>query len=1082
MKALFQLAEPVRAALANDPAALLRPEGGGAAWLALALAEAREGAPAVWVTDGPRAQENLLRDVTALAGPDLPAPASFPAREIGAGARQAAGTDLEGERLDCLRRLHEPVPPRLIITCIQALQQKTLDPGALTRSRFTLARGGPLAPAAFAERLAALGYEFETEVVARGQASLRGGILDCWPPHEEEPVRVEFFGDTVESLRVFDPAEQRSIRKCDTVDITPAREFTDGAAGLADHLPDGTRWAWADPPRLREHAHIYVESAAGAGETDADEFDALRARLTGRGFRHVDLHDPADAPAGTTEPGVEPLEGVPDPVAALQHGVFDPDLLETTRVRFVERMCAPAQAGGRVRFFFATDGARDRFVERFLAGAAPPPGVELRLGPLAEGFVANGGAFAAVAEGDLYGRRPDLRGGPRAARRRRLHAAEGARLTDWAGLEPGELVVHVDHGIGRYLGLNEIESGGHRQEVLAVEYAEKARLYIPVGQAHLLSRYTGVGGKPPELHRLGGGRWLRERIAAERAVRDLAADLLEVQARRDTQPGRAFGPDTAWQREFDAAFSFQETEDQLRAIEDVKRDMEQPRPMDRLLCGDVGYGKTEVALRAAFKAVMGGAQVAVLVPTTVLAQQHYDTFCARMAAFPVTVELLSRFRTKAEQAAVVRRLAAGQVDVVIGTHRLVQPDVKFKNLGLVIVDEEQRFGVAHKEAMKALRATVDILTLSATPIPRTLYLGLVGARDLSVIQTAPRERLPIETVVAPYADGLVREAILRELGRGGQVFYLHNRVQTILATRDRLRKLVPEARIAVGHGQMNEHELAEVMHRFVRGEEDVLLCTTIIESGVDIPNVNTILIERADRFGLADLYQLRGRVGRFKRRAYAWLLLPKHGGLSGEARQRIAAIRRHAGLGAGFRLALRDLETRGAGNLLGAEQSGHISAVGFDLYCQLLRRTVAQLRGEAPPAIVEVRVNLDFLDVGPGAAGASIPQKYVEDEAQRLGFYRRLAAAGDEKDLRALSVDLRDRYGPLPPEADRLLRVARLRVRARTRGITSIETDGAKLLLMRGGDYLQPNGRFPRLRAEDPRGKLDEILRWISRL
>ena len=539
-------------------------------------------------------------------------------------------------------------------------------------------------------------------------------------------------------------------------------------------------------------------------------------------------------------------------------------------------------------------------------------------------------------------------------------------------------------------------------------------------------------------------------------------------------------------REFEAAFPYEETEDQWRAIEDVRRDMQAPRPMDRLICGDVGYGKTEVAMRAAFRAVCGGKQVAVLVPTTVLAQQHYETFRERMAAFPVTIEMLSRFRTPAEQAEIVRRLREGRLDIVIGTHRLAQPDVAFRDLGLVIIDEEQRFGVAHKEALKELRETVDVLTMTATPIPRTLYLSLVGARDLSVIQTAPRERLPIETIVAPYDDAVVREAILRELDREGQVFYLHNRVETIEHVRDRLVRLVPEARLVLAHGQMPERRLADVMRRFVRGEADVLLCTTIIESGVDIPNVNTILIDRADRFGIADLYQLRGRVGRYKHRAYAYLLLPRHGRLFDTARRRIEALRRHSGLGAGFQLALRDLETRGAGNLLGAEQSGHIAAVGFELYCQLLRRTVAALKGEPLPPLIDVTVRLDFLAPAADEAGAAsptaLPADYIEDENLRLQAYRRIASIATEAEARAVREDLRDRFGPPPPAVERLLRIARIRVRAAALGAQSVETQEDRLVVTKNGGPIMPGGRYPRLKPGDPLRRLDEILRILARL
>ncbi|HOU21526.1 MAG TPA: transcription-repair coupling factor, partial [Kiritimatiellia bacterium] len=696
-------------------------------------------------------------------------------------------------------------------------------------------------------------------------------------------------------------------------------------------------------------------------------------------------------------------------------------------------------------------------------------------------------ARMAVAEADFYGTRRALPAHRKTAAGSAARDATGERLTDWTDLRPGELVVHVDHGIGKYLGLYEIVFDGQLQEALAVEYAENARLYVPTSQTHLLSRYIGVGRIKPPLHALGGKRWLKEKIAAERAASDLAAQMLETQARRAALDGHAFAKDAPWQFDFEQGFPFQETDDQLRAIADVKRDMESSRPMDRLICGDVGYGKTEVAMRAAFKAVMDGKQVAVLVPTTVLAQQHYETFLERMGRFPVTVEMVSRFRSKAEQADILARAAQKQVDVLIGTHRLLQRDVRFADLGLVIIDEEQRFGVAAKEHLKRMRELVDVLTLSATPIPRTLYLSLTGARDMSLVQTPPRERLAIETYIAQDSDELVREAVLREVNRGGQVFMLHNRVRTIDWMRERLERLLPGIRVGVGHGQMSEKALADVMHRFVRREYDILLCTTIIESGVDIPNVNTILIDRADRFGMADLYQLRGRVGRSKHQAYAYLLLPRHGPLFHLARRRISAIKRHASLGAGFKLALRDLEIRGAGNVLGAAQSGHIAAVGFDLYCQLLNRTIARLKGEAERPIIEVQVHLDFVDLTPdpeyGDRAAVIPRNYVEDESQRIGLYRKAAGLAFEKEVEALAQEFRDRFGPLPAPVRRLLAIARLRILAAGLGLKSIATDGDRLLLGKGRDeYLMVHGRHLRLHKHGSDERLAEIEKRLRQM
>jgi transcription-repair coupling factor (superfamily II helicase) len=672
------------------------------------------------------------------------------------------------------------------------------------------------------------------------------------------------------------------------------------------------------------------------------------------------------------------------------------------------------------------------------------------------------------------------------------------------------------------------------QECLVIEYASTEpeqpapRLYVPLSEAHLVSKYVGAGKARPSLNTLGGGRWMKTKEQAERAVQDLAAELLSIQAARASQAGHAFKPDTPWQREFESSFLYEETPDQWKAILATKADMESNKPMDRLICGDVGYGKTEVAIRAAFKAVMDGQQVAMLVPTTVLAQQHFNTLRERMADYPIRIELLSRFRTAGEQRKVIQDLATGGVDIVIGTHRLIQNDIAFKDLGLVVIDEEQRFGVAHKEKFKFLRRLVDVLTLSATPIPRTLYLALTGARDMSTIETPPLDRLPVETIVTEYDERIIRDAVVRELSRGGQVFYLHNRVGDIETVAVRLRALIPKARLVVGHGQMNADELEEVMNQFVNGEADLLLSTTIIESGIDIPNANTIIIDRADRFGLSDLYQLRGRVGRYKHQAYAYLLVPRHARLLTDARKRISAIKQYSSLGSGFKIAMRDLEIRGAGNLLGAQQSGHITAVGFELYCQLLKQSVARLKGEPVKPRVEIQVRLDFLLLDstgtdgsrpetrrpksktqnrtvsvprevasyaaepPGTeepapepiqrAAAGLPVRYVSDPKQRIETYRKLAEITDEEGINRLKGELRDRFGPLPAAVELLLQVAELKLLAVERGITTLETRAEKLMLTRNNDFVMAGGKFPRLGKKDPRARLNEIKRLVSTL
>ncbi|NBV23463.1 MAG: transcription-repair coupling factor, partial [Proteobacteria bacterium] len=829
------------------------------------------------------------------------------------------------------------------------------------------------------------------------------------------------------------------------------------------------------------------------------------------------------------------------------------EVAQAQRREFFQQMERWLRTGFVVHVVCNNDGEAQRFGEvwREAVSAAPASLPKVSLGTLARGFLCEAAKLVMVTDAEVFGRYKVQR--PRRMKSVHAIAARSAMDIDFSELEEGDYVVHLQHGIGRFKGLKVLPVSGRRdrtqletdanlapesgQECLVLEYApsdtdrEPPKLYVPITEAHLVSKYVGAGKLRPPLNTLGGKRWEKTKQQAERAVRDVAADLLAIQAKRATQPGHAFGPDTPWQREFEASFLFEETADQLRAIDAAKHDLEIPKPMDRLVCGDVGFGKTEVAIRAAFKAVMGGKQVAILVPTTVLAQQHYNTFRERMADYPVRVELLSRYRTKKEQLQVVELLQAGAVDIVVGTHRLVQSDVTFKDLGLVVIDEEQRFGVMHKEKFKLMRTHVDVLTLSATPIPRTLYLALTGARDMSTISTPPQDRLPVETIVEHYDERIIRDAIRREMERGGQVFFLHNRVTTIEVMRSKLQLLVPNARIVVGHGQMSGDELEDVMTKFVNGEADVLLSTTIIESGLDIPNANTIIIDRADRFGLSQLYQLRGRVGRYKHQAFAYLLLPRHARLLTDVRKRMSAIKQYAQLGSGFKIAMRDLEIRGAGNLLGAQQSGHITAVGFELYCNLLKQSVATLKGEKLKQRASAALRLDFLKlhaveetVGEGnqksedrsqksgasisvprdtdvwvqpsrpnasepqtpnsklqtpTAGAFLPPAYVPEPPQRIDIYRRLAQAEGKADVDALAKELRDRYGKPPKPVELLLLATELRLLAGERGLDAIETKGDKLMLHRRGDYIQLGGKFPRLTKTEPLAVLKEIKKLL---
>ncbi len=1037
------------------------------------------------------------------------------------------------------------------------------------------------------------GYEPEVQVNHKGEIALRGGIVDVFPLISSWPVRLEFFGNELESLRYFDPVSQISRQSIDSITLPPGGElgiFKRLAAGdkgrlatLLDYLPPETIFVLCDPASLEEHAASYSKLLP----KDSPFFltwEEFHRRLVAAGITLVSIWD--DGPAGLITPvSVDDGAIVPPPPGShprftnldayrpILERMPEPQVAEAQRREFFAQLHRWSRQGYAVHVFCNNDGERQRFGEvwkeyglhqdhpkserqgRKPGEAAGPSNLdaalEIHLGALSRGFICEEARLVVVTDAEIFGRYKVQR--PR--RLKSPHAQSSRSLLDinFTDLEEGDYAVHLEHGIGRYLGLQMMpDSSGDKklekagasltapQECLVIEYAPgdpsqpAPKLYVPVNEAHLVSKYVGAGKARPPLNTLGGGRWQKTKDHAALAVRDLAAELLSIQAARASEAGHAFKPDTPWQREFESAFLYEETPDQWKAIVAAKADMEAPKPMDRLICGDVGYGKTEVAIRTAFKAVMDGRQVAILVPTTVLAQQHANTFRERMADYPIRIELLSRFRTAREQRKVIQDLAAGAVDIVIGTHRLVQDDIAFKNLGLVVIDEEQRFGVLHKERFKLLRKLVDVLTLSATPIPRTLYLALTGARDMSTIETPPQDRLPVETIVTEYDERVIRDAIQRELNRGGQVFYLHNRVLDIDTVAGRLRALLPKARIAVGHGQMHADDLEEVMTRFVNGEADVLLSTTIIESGIDIPNANTIIIDRADRFGLSDLYQLRGRVGRYKHQAYAYLLVPRHARLLTDARKRISAIKQYSTLGSGFKIAMRDLEIRGAGNLLGAQQSGHITAVGFELYCQLLKQSVASLKGEKIKPRVEVQVRLDFLAInaaeeteGPrsrvqsprsepaseplnisvrretatysGRAGktapippstlqssrtapACIPLTYVPDPKQRIEIYRKLAEITDEEGLSRLKAELRDRFGPLPSSVELLLQVAALKILAAERAITVIESKEEKLILTRNNDFVQVGGKFPRLIKKEPRARLNEIKRLLQML
>ena len=989
---------------------------------------------------GVKAQEELASDLEAWGAPllfvpqiDLPTAETLPDPEASA------------ERLAALTRLAAGFRGVILATA-RACEQPLPKPDLLRAQRIRLVKNTRLDRETLLARLDEAGYTREAQVQGRGQFSVRGAVVDIFSWDALRPLRTEWEDEELISMREFDVDAQRSVQTLKTAELSlVGPSHKEAAATLRDYLaPD----------------HIRIE--LGGEDSGAErEAGARGEELTF--FGHDFLH----APRG------------------------DFIMQDKRRDLFLDHLRDWLSERWEVAIFCNNEGEHKRLEEILGDAQIPLDRLTFLLQPLLRGFVWPAGKLVVLSDAEIFGRYQTLRALRHQERLVSLRSQHQA--LDFSEIQDGDYVVHLHHGIALYKGVTTLPGGegaaGAGSEVLVLEFAEQSKLYVPVEQSYLVTKYVGVGRRHPPLDTLGGSRWERAKISAQKAVMDYAAQLLSVQAERDSLPGHAFAADSAWQREFEDAFMYEETEDQARSIIETKRDMEGTRPMDRLICGDVGFGKTEVAIRAVFKAVQDGRQAAFLVPTTILAEQHWKTLRERFAAYPIRVDCLSRLHSAKQQRATIAGLQDGSVDVVIGTHRLLSRDVKFKDLGLAIVDEEQRFGVKQKEKFKQLFRLIDVLTLSATPIPRTLYLSLTGARDMSTIETPPPNRHPVETIVAPYDERVIREAIERELARNGQVYFLHNRIQSIQEVALKLRELVPGARIDIGHGQMDAEDLEDVMTRFVAGETDVLLSTTIIESGLDIPNANTIIIDRADRFGLADLYQLRGRVGRAQHKAYAYLFLPRHLMTVGDAKKRVSAIRQYSQLGAGFKIAMRDLEIRGAGNLLGTAQSGHITAVGFDLYCQLLKTAVARMKGQKAGRLVETRLQLDFLvwqesevDEKAGKHGAFLPRAYLPESRWRMDGYRRIAEASQPEDLEKLRLEWRDRYGPWPEAVERLLLATELKIAASDVRIGLIETQGDKLMLRQGQDYIMVSGKFPRLTQSEPIFRIKEIISWVSSL
>jgi len=1003
----------------------------GQAFLAAVIA--RRMPKTVWIVcPSVRAQDSLYETILNW----LPATQFLPEAEFAAVENVLPDPEIAAERLALLAKIDSEPGPHVIVTTRASLEQPAPKRGAVSAATLKIKRGATSTMGQLLEKLSGSGYERVAQVTTRGQFAVRGGIVDLYSWQAPLPVRLEFFGDNVESLREFDIDTQTSVRDLPKIDILLGAAG-DQSAFVRDYIG-------------KEDLTIDVEP-----DEAAENSTALSAQV-------VQISE------GWIESGPEDFSGAFQDCDIGEFAVGDFLLAEAKRDQFIKRLTEWRKNKARILVYFQTEGEIERFRE--LISADVLQDVDLVLGTLARGFCFPPADLVVLSAAELFGRFAPH------ARRRLYHAERHRAQIDFSELNEDDLVVHLEHGVARFAGLTRIPTTTNgEQEVLALEFADEAKLYVPLEQAYLVSRYVGVGKRSPQLSSLADSKWARAKKNAASSIFDYAGKMLVVQAEREIVPGHAFGPDTKWQREFEHSFPFRETPDQMKAIIDAKIDMEQPRPMDRLICGDVGFGKTEVAIRAAFKAVMDGRQVAVLAPTTVLAQQHFEVFRQRMLDYPVRIEMLSRFRSQGEQRKILELLRQGGVDIVIGTHRLISGDVVFKDLGLVVIDEEQRFGVLHKEKFKELFNLVDVLTLSATPIPRTLYLSLVGVKDMSTIETPPLNRLPVETIVCGYDERIIRDAINRELERQGQVYFLHNRVQTIDRVRERIVDLVPQARVEIGHGQMDSDELEEVMARFVAGKIDVLVCTTIIESGLDIPNANTIVIDRADRFGLADLYQLRGRVGRAEHKAYAYLLLPREMMTIGAARKRINAIKQYSSLGAGFRIAMRDLEIRGAGSILGTAQSGHIMAIGFDLYCQLLKQAVAQLKGRKFQPRLEVDLRIDFVatneaefaQLGPERRiPAFVPANYVSDTGLRIKAYREIAETSTRDQFDRVQREWRDRFGKFPEAVDNLFLLAEIKLAAAKAGISRVEVRERKLMLTRRGEFILVDGKFPRLVAK----------------
>ena len=1056
----------------------------------------------VVITPTLEAAEEFCRELAFFSRGDLHG-TLFPAWDVAPFSASSPHPDVTGARLDTLFRLQNGLS-RITVMPVAAVLQRVLPRKTLNDASCYLLAGEEFDRDDLLARLLRMGYANVPLVEDRGTFAVRGGILDIFPPNLPTPVRIEFFGDTAETMRAFDPLTQRSLQPVEELVLLPSRELLlsdellediaprlkkccddldiptnrrrliledlqnavyfqgidflqpllhPGLETILDYLPATAPLLLLDPEAINyavlgvcEEIETGVAKAAAAGSahSPADELflteTELNALITGR--RVIELSglvlDDSEGRATITVPcrdngdlrvsvSKESSHALAPLAATLRQWLDGGErvVIACHQQPQAERLkdlltpyklpCAISEAG------FQDDAAH----------TTSQSGITILIGDISRGFRLPDSRLILIAEEELFGKRVRRRGVSE-VRKKQL-------LASLAELKPGDYMVHIDHGIGLYRGLQHISVGSVAGDFLLLEYAGSDKLFLPVDRLGLVQRYVGPEGSHPALDKLGGVSWEKTKGKARKNIEELAGELLEIYARRQLSEGFSFSPPDEMYREFEASFAWEETPDQLSAIQDVLADMQHSKPMDRLVCGDVGYGKTEVALRGAFKSALDGKQVGILVPTTILAQQHYETFRERLKDYPVTVEVLSRFRTAKEQKVILERLKKGDIDIIIGTHRLLQKDVAFKDLGLMIIDEEQRFGVKDKERLKSFRAVVDVMTLTATPIPRTLYMSMMGIRDLSIIDTPPVDRLAVKTIVSRFSEELIREAVLRELRRGGQVFFVHNRVQTIAKRAELLAQLVPEAKIAVGHGQMGEHELEKVMLGFMHGETNLLLCTTIIESGLDIPSANTLIVDHADKFGLSQLYQLRGRVGRSTQRGYAYLLIPGEAAISSDARERLRVLQEISELGAGFRIATHDMEIRGAGDMLGNRQSGTVTEIGFELYNQMLEDTIARMRGEESVERVEPEINLKV--------PAFIPEAYVKDAGQRLVIYKKLTQAESEDDVLDVQNEVLDRFGKYPLATSYLFEIMKLRVLLKRLIVRQIDFDGTAVII-----------------------------------